>query len=154
SNEVQAVTVTGSGLSGTFQLTFAGQLTAVIDVLADTAATVQAKLEALPTIGAGNVLVSGSTRATGGTYFITFTGPLASTSVPQVGIVNDTITGTNPSAASTTIAQGVGNEVQFLTFGGVAIGGTFTLSLAGQPTAAQTYTTTTASTLQSALQGL
>lgn len=58
-NERQTLTVTGGvPTAGTFTLTFAGQATAPIPFDA-TAAQVRAALEALGTIGAGNVLVTG-----------------------------------------------------------------------------------------------
>jgi hypothetical protein len=63
----QTVTVTGS--SGTFTLTFKGQTTAALAFNA-TASTVQSKLSALTTIGVGGVTVTQS----GNVYKVTFTG--------------------------------------------------------------------------------
>jgi hypothetical protein len=75
-NEVQAVTVAAS--EGTFTLSFRGQETAAISFEASPA-TVQADLEALPSIGAGNVTVTGGPGDPAGTqpYVITFLGALA-----------------------------------------------------------------------------
>ena len=74
-SEVQAVTITGS--SGSFTLTFNGQTTAAIPFNA-TAASVQAALSALTTIGAGNVTVTQS----GNVYTVTFGGSLANQDLP------------------------------------------------------------------------
>ena len=53
-DEIQTITITGSPTGGTFTLTFNGQTTAAIAYNAN-AAAVQAALEALSSIGAGNV---------------------------------------------------------------------------------------------------
>jgi hypothetical protein len=68
---IQSVTVQGT-LTGSFTLTFNGQTTSSFVVNA-TAAAVQAALNALPTIGAGNATVT----QTGNVYTVTFTGPLS-----------------------------------------------------------------------------
>jgi len=57
-NELQTLTITGSPTGGTFTLTFNGQTTSTIAYNA-TAAAVQAALEALSTIGEGNVICGG-----------------------------------------------------------------------------------------------
>ncbi len=57
-DEIQQVAITGSPTGGSFTLTFGGQTTAAIQ-WNDTAATVQTRLAALSSIGAGNVGVSG-----------------------------------------------------------------------------------------------
>lgn len=77
-NELQTVTV-GTGVTS-FRLTFTGQTTASITTPAS-AATVQAALEALSNIGAGNVAVTGNT---GGPYTVEFKGVYASTDVAQM----------------------------------------------------------------------
>lgn len=78
-NEIQTVTEGGAGLTS-FTLTYSGQTTASLAALA-TAAQVQAALEALSNIGAGNVTVTG---AAGGVYTVTFIGALAGTDVAQM----------------------------------------------------------------------
>lgn len=78
-NEAQVLTVGGSGLTS-FTVTFGGQTTAAIPAAA-TAAQVQSALEALSTIGAGNVVVTGNA---GGPWTLTFQGALAGTDVAQV----------------------------------------------------------------------
>ncbi len=57
-DEVQTITITGTPTGGTFTLTFGGQTTAPIAYNAS-AATVQAALELLTSIGSGNVLGGG-----------------------------------------------------------------------------------------------
>src|SRR5262249_40875301 len=82
-NELQSVTLTGAGnevqtltltsgnndLGGNFTVTFGGQTSAAIAFNA-TAATVQAALEAMSSIGVGNIAVVGSSGTSGGTYFL------------------------------------------------------------------------------------
>jgi len=59
-NEVQTLTFGGTPTGGTFTLTFGGQTTGAIAYNA-TSATVQTAMEALSTIGLGNILVTGTT---------------------------------------------------------------------------------------------
>lgn len=96
SNEVQTVTEGGSGLTS-FTLTFSGQTTAAIAAAAP-AADVQAALEALSNIGAGNVTVAG---ADGGPYTVTFGGTLAGTDVAQMTATPTGGTGTVTVATAT-----------------------------------------------------
>src|SRR5262249_52469973 len=133
-NEVQTVTVGGTGLSGTFTLTFAGQTTGT-NTPTDTAGTPPCSQQALSTIGSGNVTVLGaSTTASGGTYLVVFTGALASANVPQITVGTNSLTGTTPTLTLATQADGVGNEVQTVVLGGTSLGGTYTLTFAGQTT--------------------
>lgn len=75
-NETQTITLTATG--GTFTLRFRGQVTGNVAYNAS-AATVQTALEALSTIGAGNVSVTGSA---GGPWAVEFIGDLAEQNVP------------------------------------------------------------------------
>lgn len=95
-DEVQTVTEGGSGLTS-FTLTFSGQTTASI-LAAATAAQVQAALEALSNIGAGNVKVTGSA---GGPYTVSFQGALANTNVAQMTATPTGGTGTVTVATTT-----------------------------------------------------
>jgi hypothetical protein len=79
-NEVQALAYTAT--TGTFGLVFDGQLTIPLPVNA-TASAVQAALQALPAIGAGNVSVSGKA----GKYLVKFQGALANTNVAPISLV-------------------------------------------------------------------
>jgi hypothetical protein len=78
-NEVQTVTITNA-VGGVFTLTFAGQTTTDI-AWGSTSLTVQRALEALSTIGTGNVTVTGPTN---GVYTVEFKGTLAGTNVAQM----------------------------------------------------------------------
>jgi flagellar hook-associated protein 2 len=69
--EVQTLTTTSAATAGTFRLTFGGQTTGEIAYNADVA-TIQAALEALSNVEAGDITVSGSTLDTGGTLSFTF----------------------------------------------------------------------------------
>lgn len=105
SDEVQTLTVGGSGLTS-FTLTFGGQTTGAIAAAA-TAATVQAALEALSTIGAGNVAVTGSA---GGPWTVTFKGTLANTNVAQLTTTPTGGTGTVTAATTTAGGADVGSD--------------------------------------------
>jgi hypothetical protein len=143
------VTVAVAAEGGTFTVTFGGQTTAAIDYDA-AAAAVQAALESLSTVGAGNVLVSGSA---GGPYRIEFVGDLAGANVGAVTLDDSLLEG--PAAAagvSETQEGGTGvNEIQSVTV--EAGGGTFTLSYSGQTTAAIAYNAA-ATVVQAALEDL
>lgn len=91
-NAVQSVTVTAS--SGTFTLTFSGATTTALAYNAS-AATVQAALEALPSIGAGNVSVTG-------TYSVTFTNRLGLCPVPLLVASGAGLAGGTVSVQTTT----------------------------------------------------
>lgn len=101
-NEVQSVTLT-SATGGTFTLSFGGQTTAAIAFNA-AASAVQTALEALSTIGAGNVAVTG---AAGGPYTVTFQNALGATDVAQMTASGALLTGTSPSVAVATTTPGV-----------------------------------------------
>lgn len=96
---------------GTFTLTFGGNTTTALSYDA-TGAQVQAALEALASIGSGNVAVI---KGTSGVYQITFQGTKANT---DVATITTTATSLTPqSAATVTVAQeggGGNNEIQIL----------------------------------------
>jgi hypothetical protein len=95
-NEVQRVTLAGA-TGGTFTLSFGGQSTAGIAYNA-AASAVQSALEALSTIGAGSVKVSGSA---GGPYDVEFRGRHAQTNVALMTSNATGLTGTTPSVTLT-----------------------------------------------------
>lgn len=99
-DEVVTLTEGGSGLTS-FTLTFGGQTTASIDDDA-TAAQVQAALEALSTIGAGNVAVTGGPIGTG-PFTVTFQGDLANT---NVGAITTTPTGGTGTVTAAVVTAG------------------------------------------------
>lgn len=105
-NEIQTVTITGSPTGGSFTLTFNAQTTAAIAWNA-TAAAVQTALQALSTIGAGNVSVTGG-PGPATPYSVTFIGTLAGLNVAQMTASGAGLTGgTTPAAAVTTATPGV-----------------------------------------------
>lgn len=101
SEEIQTLTEGGSGLTS-FTITFGGQTTAAIDDDA-TAADVQTALEALSTIGAGNVVVTGGPLATG-PFSVKFVGALANTNV--AAMTTTPTGGTGTVVVATTTAGG------------------------------------------------
>lgn len=102
-NEVQTVTISGAPDSGTFTLSFAGDTTAAIAHDA-TAAQVKAALEALASIGTGNVTVGGNA---GGPYTVTFTGDLAALDVAAMTADGSGLAGgTDPAVAVATTTAG------------------------------------------------
>lgn len=136
-NEIQVVTLGGTtATGGTFTLTYAGQTTGAIAYNAS-AATVEAALEALSNIGAGDVTVTGSA---GGPYTVEFTGALAATNVAVITSDASSLTG------------GV-SEVQTITLINSPSAGSFTLDYDGEVTAAIAYTATGA-TIQTELESL
>jgi hypothetical protein len=105
SSEVQTVTITGGPTGGSFTLTFDGATTAAIAFDA-TAATVDSALEALATVGAGNVSVTGG-PGPGTPWTVTFTGALEATDVPQMTATSSLTGGTSPAVAVTTTTAGI-----------------------------------------------
>lgn len=105
----EVVTLTIDATGGTFTLTFGGQTTAAIAENA-TAATVQAALEALSTIGAGNVQVVGSA---GGPYTIIFRGSLGRQDVGAITTDATLLTG-GASTATVAVAQAGANAATSL----------------------------------------
>jgi hypothetical protein len=95
-DEVQTLTVGGSGLTS-FTLTFGGQTTAAIAANA-TAAQVQAALEALSSVGVGDVAVTGNA---GGPWTVKFQGELANQNVAQLTATPTGGTGTVTPATTT-----------------------------------------------------
>src|SRR5262249_11729210 len=69
-NAVQRVTLSGAGAGSTYKLTFEGQTTNDLDIGTSTGDQLQTALEALSSIGAGNVVVTPHTVSP--TYTITF----------------------------------------------------------------------------------
>lgn len=133
-NEKQTITVGGNPTGGTFTLAVGGQVTAPIAYNA-TGDTVETELEALSTVGAGNISVTGD-----GPYEIEFIGALAG--------VNMTTIAANPDGLT------VPGEVQAIDLGSPT-GGTWTaqLGIGGTVTSALAYNISAAN-LQTELEGL
>lgn len=96
-NEVQTVTITGSPTGGTFRLQYDGETTSAIAYNAS-AATVQAALEALPSIGAGNVACGGGSLP-GTAVTVTFQNFLGGVKHPMLVAINSLTGGTTPAIA-------------------------------------------------------
>lgn len=107
--EVQTVTVDATG--GDFTLTFGGQTTANISESA-AASAVQSALEALSTIGVGNVAVTGSA---GGPYTVTFRGELKGDNVAQLTSSAAGLTGGASTVTHATSTPGVDGYVESAT---------------------------------------
>lgn len=103
-NEFQLLTYTGSDTNATFTLSFGGQTTGDISVTA-TATTIANELNALSSIGNGDVIVSGD-RPTAGPVLIEFTGALAETDVSELLAATTDSGGIVPIAVSTEFGGG------------------------------------------------
>ncbi len=105
-NEVQHIEFDGTIATGAYKLIFRGQTTASISTY--TAAAAQSALEALSTIGAGNVTVTGTTAT--GPFVVTFIGTLAGENVPLLDVTANTLAATGPTPiviSHSTITPGV-----------------------------------------------
>lgn len=101
-NEIQTATVGGSPTGGTFRLALDGKPTAALAYNAS-AAVVQAALEALPNVGAGNVGVALS----GSVYTVTFQGELANQDIPLLTLFSNNLTGgSSPTVTPATTQVG------------------------------------------------
>ena len=101
-NEVLIATVNGGPGGGTFRLKFQGFVTGTIAYDA-TAATVQAALVALNSIGAGNCVVTGGA---GGPWTLTFGGDLGKLAITSLITLADNLL-TGGAAPDVTIAESV-----------------------------------------------
>jgi hypothetical protein len=110
-NEVQTVTITGAPTGGTFVLDVGGQPTGDLAYNASTSA-VQTALQALSTVGAGNVTVSGTA---GSSYVLTFAGSLAAANVVQANAVGNFTGGTSPTISVATTTGGAAGSLLTIT---------------------------------------
>jgi len=106
-DEVQQIALTGSPTGGTFTLTFGGNTTAAIN-WNDPASTVQTRLQALASIGAGNALVTGG-PGPATPWVVEFAGTMAKTAEALITRTTNSLTGgTSPDAIITRLAGGSG----------------------------------------------
>ena len=110
--EVQTLTIGATPTSGSFKLSFKGQITSAIPWGTDDAALVTAidtALGALSTIGgAGNVVVADTTITSGvGAVSITFAGSLAKLDVPLIAVASNDLVGTGATIAIVATTPGV-----------------------------------------------
>src|SRR5207248_1375138 len=87
-NELQQLAFGGTPSGGTFTISFAGRTTAAISSGA-TAATVQTALQAITTVGSGNVQVlGGPVSGANPTLLLKFAGGLANSNLAQATVSN------------------------------------------------------------------
>lgn len=129
-NEVQTASLLNGPTGGTFTLTFRGATTAAIAYNAS-AAVVDAALEPLGTIGAGQVAVTGSA---GGPWDVEFTGTLAGTDVTLMSISTAGLTGSRVQAVTIQNSAEGENEIERVALSGSPAGGTFTLTFESNTT--------------------
>lgn len=130
-DEVQTITITGSPGGGTFTLTFRGATTAGIAYNAD-AGTVETALEALSTIGNGDVRVTGGALP-GTPAVVTFVNDLGHQDVPLMTASGASLTGgTTPAIAVTltTAGSATGYDARIL-IGSMDKPGTIVTKVAG-----------------------
>ncbi len=137
-NQMQTITLPAEATGGTFELWFGAGYTATPSgaiAYNASAATVQAKLEAMASIGAGNVTV---TKPSAGTWRVTFTGDLAGQTMQRIGANGDMLRGAlgDDIRVLERQAGSAVNEVQRVQLPGIVFGGTFTLSFEGNTTGA------------------
>lgn len=129
------IAMSGSPTGGTFRLAYDGFSTIPIAYNAS-AAVVQAALEGLPTIGTGNVAVTGTDLT--GTLTVTFQGSLAGTRVPAIGSNTFQLAPTTAGVTLTQINQGGGIGQVQISGTNPAFTATFNNSLADSNVAAMT----------------
>jgi hypothetical protein len=101
-SEVQTVTITGTPTGGTFTLTYNGATTTALAYNASTSA-VQTALNALATIGASGVTVTGSA---GTSYTVTFNATISATNPSLLAADPGGLTGGTPAMAVTRTTAG------------------------------------------------
>lgn len=109
-DEVQTLTIGGTPTGGTFTLSFMGFTTAAIPwsaVNATLLASINAALDALPNVAAGEILAAaGSLTAGIGTITLTFSGEWGKRAVGPIVAVSS-LTGTAPTAVVADTTPGV-----------------------------------------------
>jgi hypothetical protein len=121
-DEEQVVTVSNA-TGGTFTLTFGVNTTSALSYHA-TAADMDTALEALASIGAGNVIVSGGWNGTTlSPWTVTFTGALAGTTVAQMTANGASLTGPAPTVSVTTQTAGDPAPMENVSVGDISVTG-------------------------------
>ena len=106
-NDVQSLSISGTATGGTFALSFQGATAAALPYNA-TATQLQAALQALQNIGAGNAVCAGGPLP-GSAVTITFQGALSAAPQPTISIADNSLsTSTTPAAVVTRVTTGVG----------------------------------------------
>jgi hypothetical protein len=124
-DEVQTLTIGGTPTSGTFSLAFEGATTAPITWSATNTTlrdNVDTALEALRTVGTGNVTTAVGTMTAGiGTLTITFAGALGKKAVPLISVADNSLAGTAPTVAVEETTPGVDATERGTAKGGLLI---------------------------------
>src|SRR5262249_12736185 len=110
-NQIQSVALNGPPTSGTFTLTYGGNTTSAIPYNAS-APAVQSAQQALPSIGSGNVPVSGPN---GGPDVMTFGGTMTTSTIGSITSSSSLSGGTSPAisiAATETDSSKAGTASQ------------------------------------------
>ena len=105
--------------TGTFRLSFKGVSTGALPYPTN-AVNLQTALTNLSTIGAGNLVVTGTNP-----YTLEFQGTLAGKDQQKVTVDGSLLTGTSPTTAVTELQQGAGGEFIAGTYSIVSVGGGF-----------------------------
>ena len=149
-NAVQSLEFSNTATGGTFVLYFEGEPTTAIAYNA-TAATIQAALRLLSTVGLEGVTCTGGPIDTTAVT-ITFSNELASQAVSLITV--DYTGAASTIAATVTQTGSTGqNEIQTLDLLNTPTGGTFTVTFDGQTTGAIAYNAN-AATVEAALESL
>lgn len=110
-NEVQTLTIGGTPTGGTFKLAFEGFPTVAItwsSINATLLANINAALDALPHVAAGEILAAAGTLTNGiGTITLTFSGEWGRRAVALISIADNSLTGTSPTLGVTETTPGV-----------------------------------------------
>ena len=113
-DELQTVTITGGPTAGTFVLNFGGNATTPLNWNC-TAAQMQTALQALPSIGANNALVTGGPGPSSA-FLVQFTAGLGKVNQALMTMTNNLLTGgTTPSVTIVETQPGAGFGVPTLT---------------------------------------
>ncbi len=123
-NDVQTVTITGTPTGGTIRLLLNGELTSAIAYNAS-AADVQTALEALDSVGSGNVACTGGAFP-GSAVVCTFQGDLAARPIPLMTALNSLTGGTTPAVSVAHTTPGTYGPGQFAAYDDSASDGTQT----------------------------
>lgn len=130
-DEVQTITFAGTPTGGTFRISYEGATTANIPWSATNAtliASIDAALEALATIGTGNVVTAAGTLTAGiGTVTVTFSAGMGKKAVPTMTVAANALTGTAPTIAIAETTPGVDATLR-----GAGTGALYTDSTAGK----------------------
>lgn len=121
-NEISKLTITGGPTGGTFTMSYAAQTTAAIPYNASPA-EVQSALEALSTIGAGNVRCYGGDLP-GGSIYIEWVGDLGATNITPPTTTDSLTGGSSPATVvATSQAGAAGSAGTFVAYSATGTNG-------------------------------